>query len=239
MSRYAFLVTSAINTKFGIYTSDQRLSQTVDTIRSIRERVSNPLIIIMELAGQSLTDQQKQVLTDNCDHLLDFTDDPGVQSLYTSENWDVVKNVTEVMCFGRVLKMLHREINLFADIDRIFKVSGRYVLTDQFNIDFYEQYSTKPFIVIGPTHTSQFPKEVTQCEGQYMARLWSWPTMLNDEIVKVFDDSLDFMCQRINQGGYADIEHVLHRFLDPKKLLQIPKLGVKGNIAPNGVYIEN
>jgi len=239
MTRHAFLVTSAINTKFGVYKSDQRLEQTMSTIQSIRERVDNPMIIIMELAGEPLTPFQKKTLTENCDHLLDFTDDPAVQSIYADDNWDVVKNVTEVMCFGRALKMLHQDINLFKDIDRIFKMSGRYLLTDNFKIDFYDQYSTRPFIVIGPTCTSQFPKWLTECDGQYMARLWSWPTALNLEIIKVFENSLEFMYQRLSKGGYADIEHVLYKFLDPGKLLQIPKVGVKGNIAPNGQYIEN
>lgn len=239
MSRHAFLVTSAINSKFGIYSGQQRLSQTIDTIDSIRQRVDNPLIVIMELAGTPLTAEQKSTLADNCDHLLDFSQDPDVQALYVSDNWDVVKNVTEVMCFGRALAMLDREVELFKDCDRIFKVSGRYVLTDTFKIDFYDQYSTRPFIVIGPTCTSQFPYEVTQCQGQYMARLWSWPTALTDEVIDVYNKSLHFMYERLSQGGYADIEHVLYKFLDPKKLLQIPKLGVKGNIAPNGVFIEN
>lgn len=239
MSKYAFIVTSAINSKFGVYSGEQRLAQTIDTIKSIKDRVDDPLIVLLELAGTPPTEQQKQTLMDNCDHLIDFSSDPAVQSLYTSDNWDVVKNVTEVMCFGRALNMLHNDINLFKGVDRIFKMSGRYVLTDDFKIDFYDQYSTQSFVVIGPTCTSQFPKQVTECDGQYMARLWSWPTTLTPEVVGVYDNSLNFMYERLSKGGYADIEHVLYKFLDPAKLLQIPKLGVRGNIAPNGAFIEN
>ena len=239
MSRYAFIVTSAINTKFGVYSSEQRLAQTLDTIKSIKDRVSDPLIIVLEVAGVPLTEYQRAALTDNCNHLIDFTADPNVVGLYASDNWDVVKNVTEVLCFGNALRMLNADVGMFKGVDRIFKVSGRYVLTDDFDITYYDAYNIKPFVVIGPDQESQFPYQVTQVKRQYMARLWSWPTSLTDEVIGVYTNSLNYMYERLAAGGYADIEHVLYKFLDPEKLIQKPILGVKGNIAPNGVPISN
>lgn len=239
MSDHVFLVTSAINTKFGIYSANQRLEQTLSTIASIRSRVTDAKIVIMELAGQPLAQEQLKQLTQSSDHLMDFTNDPSVVGLYTSsDNWDVVKNVTEVMCFAKALKTL-KEIEFFEFSRRIFKVSGRYVLNDVFDINLYNQYSTQPYIVIGQEKPSQFPYQVTQIERQYMARLWSWPVELLDEVISVYDRSLVYMWERLQAGGYADIEHVLYKFLDPKKLMNLPELGIEGNIAPNGVAIKN
>lgn len=239
MSQYVFLVTSAINTKFGIYSSNQRLEQTLGTIKSIRDRVNNAKIVLMELAGVPLSPEQKEALTAASDYLLDFTNDASVTGLYHStDNWDVVKNVTEVMCFARAMRTL-KEIDFFNGSKRIFKVSGRYVLNDVFDISLYDQYSTQPFVVIGEEKPSQFPYQMTMVERQYMARLWSWPSELLDEIITVYDHSLTFMWERLRAGGYVDIEHVLFKFLDRKKLMNLPELGIEGNIAPNGVAIKN
>jgi hypothetical protein len=72
-----------------------------------------------------------------------------------------------------------------------------------------------------------------------MARLWSWPATELDTVIKVYEDSLSYIGQRVSQGGYADIEHVLYKFLPTELVQEIPVLGVEGFIAPNGVPIKN
>jgi hypothetical protein len=183
-----------------------------------------------------LTETQSELIEQNCDLLLDFSRDPDVQAIYQSDNWDVVKNSTEIMCFGRALRMC-RDDGDFAGYDRIHKMSGRYILNDEFNLAVYEQYSDK--IIIGPKHKSQFPFQVTGIELQYMARLWSWPTDKLDTVIKVYEDSLAYIGERVTHGGYADIEHVLYKFLPAELVQEIPVLGVEGSIAPNGVAIKN
>ena len=53
VNKYAVIVTSAINTKFGVYSSDQRLAQTLDTIASIRTRIPGCTIFLLEISGVS------------------------------------------------------------------------------------------------------------------------------------------------------------------------------------------
>jgi hypothetical protein len=239
-SRYAFIITSAINTKFGIYTSDQRLAQTLNTIKSIRERAPGSKIILLEMAGLPLSDEQANTLRNSVDNLLDFTADPAVTSLYNStDNWDVVKNVTEVSCFANALQRLTVDTNILADCQRIFKVSGRYTLTDQFDISVYDQYSTENMIIVSRKRKSQFPFGTTQTEYQYMSRTWSWPTKLTAEIIDNYNQGLQFMATRLAAGGYIDIEHMLYRFLDAGKVLELDEVGVEGNIGPNGTVVRD
>jgi len=233
---HAFVVTSAINSKFGVYSPTQRLEQTLETIRTLRERVPDCRVIIMECTGISLSPEQEEALDAAADVLVDWTSDPDVQAIYQSENWDVVKNTTEIMCFGRTLRICLDDGD-FVGIDRVHKMSGRYLLTDDFKLELYAQNPDK--IIIGPKHTSQFPIEVTGIELQYMARLWSWPENMTEEVIKVYEDSLMYIAQRVAQGGYADIEHVLYKFLPPEHILEVPLLGVEGSIAPNGAAIKN
>jgi hypothetical protein len=236
MIRHCFVVTSAVNSKFGIYNAEERLAQTVITLQNIRFRVPDAKIIVMECAGTALTQAQSDTLEQNCDLLLDFSQDPDVLAIYQSDNWDVVKNSTEIMCFGRALRMC-RDDGDFDGYDRIHKMSGRYVLNDDFDLAVYEKHKDR--IVIGPKHQSQFPFQVTGIELQYMARLWSWPASQLDTVIKVYEDSLSYIGERVSQGGYADIEHVLYKFLPVDLVQEIPLLGVEGFIAPNGVPIKN
>jgi hypothetical protein len=236
MIRHCFVVTSAVNSKFGIYSAEERLAQTVITLQNIKFKVPDAKIVVMECAGTSLTDSQSQTLESNCDLLLDFSNDADVKAIYQSDNWDVVKNSTEIMCFGRALRMC-RDDGDFDGYDRIHKMSGRYILNDDFDLGVYEQYPDQ--IIIGPKHQSQFPFQITGIELQYMARLWSWPASQLDTVIGVYEDSLSYIGQRVSQGGYADIEHVLYKFLPQELVKEIPLLGVEGFIAPNGVPIKN
>lgn len=236
MIKHGFVVTSAVNSKFGVYSPAARMQQTLTTLQNVRAKVPGCKIIVMECAGTPLTDAQSELIEENCDLLLDFSSDPDVQAIYQSDNWDVVKNSTEIMCFGRALRMCQDDGD-FAGLDRIHKMSGRYVLNDDFNLSVYEEHPDR--IIIGPKHQSQFPLQVTGIELQYMARLWSWPSTQTERVIQVYNDSLAYIGQRVSQGGYADIEHVLYKFLPTELVTEIPVLGVEGSIAPNGVAIKN
>lgn len=236
MIKHGFVVTSAVNSKFGVYSPEERLTQTVITLQNIRFRVPDAKIFVMECAGTALTDAQSNTLEQNCDLLLDFSRDPDVLAIYQSDNWDVVKNSTEIMCFARALRMCQDDGD-FAGLDRIHKMSGRYILNDEFSPGVYEEYPDR--IIIGPKHRSQFPHQVTGIELQYMARLWSWPADQTERVIQVYNDSLSYIGERVSQGGYADIEHVLYKFLPPELVQELPVLGVEGFIAPNGVPIKN
>jgi hypothetical protein len=236
MIKHCFIVTSAVNSKFGIYSPEERLAQTVITLQNIKFKIPDAKIIVMECAGTVLTQSQSDTLENNCDLLVDFSQDPDVLAIYQSDNWDVVKNSTEIMCFGRALRMCQDDGD-FKGVDRIHKMSGRYVLNDEFDLSVYEQYKDR--IIIGPKHQSQFPYQVTGIELQYMARLWSWPNNQTERVIQVYQDSLAYIGQRVSQGGYADIEHVLYKFLPQELVQELPLLGVEGFIAPNGVPIKN
>jgi len=236
MIKHCFVVTSAVNSKFGVYSAAARMQQTLTTLQNIRAKVPGCKIIVMECAGTPLTEAQSGLIEENCDLLLDFSSDPDVRAIYASDNWDVVKNSTEIMCFGRALRMCQDDGD-FAGYDRIHKMSGRYLLNDDFDLNVYEQHTDR--IIIGPKHKSQFPFEVTGIELQYMARLWSWPASQTEVAIKVYNDSLAYIGERVSRGGYADIEHVLYKFLPADLVTELAVVGVEGTIAPNGVAIKN
>ena len=237
--KHCFVVTSAVNSKFGVYSPAARLQQTLTTLTSIKSYIPDAKIIVMECTGTPLTESQSDLLEERSDLLIDFSEDAEVQAIYNStDNWDIVKNSTEILCFGKTLRLCLEDGD-FDGCDRIHKMSGRYILTDKFNESLPLYTEHKDRIIIGEKYKSQFPPGVTGIELQYMARLWSWPANITERIVKVYEDSLNYIAERVANNGYADIEHVLYKFLPADLVTELPVLGVEGSIAPNGHPVKN
>lgn len=235
-----FFITSAINTKFGIFDSEQRLSQTMATVASIRRHAAGAAIYWLEMSAEPLTDNQRKQILTVTDKLIDFTTDATVKQLYhSSDNWDIVKNVNEVQCFQRILTNLVNSQQLDS-YQRCFKISGRYTLNEKFNAAYYSQHLVQNAIVLARRRASQFPPAITGgITEQFMSRLWSWPTTLTAEIILGYQNGLEYMFERLGQGGYADIEHVLFRFLDHGKIIELDAVGIQGRIGPNGVAVQD
>lgn len=231
------MITSAINTKFGVFTSEQRLQQTIDTINSINGRVPNARIHLIEMSAIPLTDEQRNQLNPLVDGILDFDEDPDVKDIFnSSENWDWVKNATEVMCFKQAIEGLI-DIGALGDVDRVHKISGRYTLSDAFDLSVFEQHPDK--IVIKHKMNSQFPYHLTQVDKQYMSRLWSWPIALTPNVITAYEDGFTYIAERISEGGYCDIEHMLYKFLPNEFIHEVSRTGISGNLGPNGTRIDD
>jgi hypothetical protein len=238
------IVTSAIESRFGIYKPEQRLEMTLATIANLRERMPGVVIAISEVSGAGLQQKYEDALMDSCDYYFDWTKDKEVNFIYTNtgwyDNWDIVKNLTELTTFPKVLQaVIDNNIIEEHNIDRVFKMSGRYQLNEKFDIDLYETEACKNKVVIGKRYKSQFPFQVTLLSEQYMARLLSWPKELHKPMVTWYAVARDYMIQRMSAGGYSDIEHCLFYALPQDQVQEVDEVGVYGNIAPNGAPIIN
>ncbi len=236
------IVTSAVESRFGIYTADQRLTMTLDTMRNLRARIPDVKIVVNEVSGNGISKAREDALVEHCDIFLDFTTNHEVNWIYNNSawynNWDVVKNLTELTTFPLSLHTL-LDAQELDGIDRVFKMSGRYQLNEKFNLDLYRTDAAKDKIVIGRRCASQFPYEVTLLREQYMARLLSWPASMQKDMANYYVTARDYMRARMKAGGYADIEHCLFYALPPERVLEVDEVGVFGTIAPNGQPIVN
>lgn len=233
-----FILTSAINSKFGVYTPEQRLEQTIDSIKSIKQYAPGADVAIVEMTGVSPTAEQLDALKPHVQFIMDYSKDPDVVGIYNStDNWDIVKNTTEVMVFSKALSTLlgDRQIGKY---DRVFKMSGRYQLTANFDYPAYD--ALKDRIVVVQRKQSQFPFGVTGgMQFQYMSRLWSWPSDKTDVVIDTYTTGFLAMAERLGDGGYFDIEHMLFKYLPTNLVTELAKVGIAGLLGPNGIQIED
>lgn len=226
-----FLVSSAIHTTHGIFTPEQRLKQTIETCKSIKSRCPAHIMII-DGGDKDLSDDEKKELSPHIDTFVSFCDSPQLKNILVIPSQDIVKNMAEIMTFGTMFEQL-LENGEYKNYKRIFKMSGRYTLNDTFNYDTH--YNAMGKIIIRGPFTSQFPSSVTgNVIFQYMSRLWSFDSELLPEIAQVYRNMFANMNQVLSSGGYIDIEHLLFSHLREDLIQRISKIGVEGNIAPNG-----
>jgi hypothetical protein len=226
-----FLVSSAIHTKHGVYSPEQRLEQTIETCKSIKSRCPADIMII-DGGDKDLSDEEKEKLSPHIFTFISFCESPHLKYILSIPSQDIVKNMAEIMTFGTMFEQMNMTED-YKHYKRIFKMSGRYVLNDDFNYDTH--YNAKGKIVIRGPFTSQFTPAVTgNVIFQYMSRLWSFDSELFPEITQVYRNMFADMNKRLTDGGYIDIEHLLFSHLREDLIQKISKIGVQGNIAPNG-----
>jgi hypothetical protein len=223
-----FLLSSAVNTRFGDFSFNGRMRQTIDTVKSVVKRIPDAKIVIIESSGVPLDGATYEQLKDISHFIINFSGDPEIQRIHKEiDNWDIVKSSCEVACFNQTFGILDG-YNAFDGIDRVHKLSGRYELTDYFNPYLYEVEKNK--IILLHKKGTQF-NEMVDIPYQYMSRLWSWPIKYQDHVRSFYKYAADELTKRHNDGRFADIEHLLYDFLDPKLILTVDKIGVKGVVA--------
>lgn len=244
MSKQTILITSAVYSNYGIYTPEQRIQQTLETALSARKYVPDATIILID---NSKVDVQKDdsaeftALLDAVDYYIDNSDDADIQHFHNNvQNYDIGKNAMECLGMFKALSFIASNEELMNEIvtsDRIFKLSGRYVLTDAFNIDAFSNADTKDKYVFKKAQPSWIPEQDTGVTTLLQTRLYSFTPSLFTDTVNLFKQIIDNMFATFNQQKYIDVEHSMSKFIPADKLVELEVVGLQGNIAPNGMMI--
>lgn len=134
------LITSVINTPNtpnislnnilprSIYTREERFKHTKETIISIKKFIPNPIILLVECSD--FTDEEYMYFYSNCDYILNLWDNLSLHSSI----FGLSKSLGEGTMTIEALKLIIKH-NL--QFDNLFKISGRYYLTTNFNYGNY------------------------------------------------------------------------------------------------------
>lgn len=229
-----FLVTSAIYTSYGKCSTEERIEQTKETIKSIKTYAPGSTIVLLD-AGEKSVDIDFGV------ELIDYTQKQIIREpldYYLKNNRDIepdiiIKSMLEIIMFEDYLKS--RLLNSYS---RIFKLSGRYKLNS--NFDYLRHLESKNKVLILPPCQSQhlYNLEVSSSMFQYMTRCWSFDGDLILNILKTYDKmkkDIIFASRTEKQG---DVEHLLYKHLDKRLVKYTPIMGIEGYYAPLNLWIE-
>ena len=238
------LLTSAVYSNYGIYTPEQRIEQTLATAKSAKERIPGAVIILIDNSKvdvQNDDSDQFNELIDTVDYYIDNSDDPDIQHFHNHvTNYDVGKNAMEALGLFKALNYIKSDDTIMKDVNesaRIFKLSGRYVVTDKFDIAKFDNKDTKDKYVFKRRQAAWIPKADTGVDALLQTRLYSFTPGLLDETITLFQQIIENMFSTFNQQKYIDVEHSMSKFIPQDKLVELDTVGLQGNIAPNGMMI--
>jgi hypothetical protein len=223
-----FLITSAIMSKHGAFSVEERFNQTIDTIDSIKKYAPGSSISLIESSVVPLNVEKYQShLNLLVDEYIDFTRDETVISITKQwSNQHIVKNVTESHVLSQVLNNFKTEHN------RIFKISGRYVLTDQFKL--IEQDVLDPVVVFRDKWPNNWPEGMCDIPFQYPITGLSFSSKLIEFMQDVYTKSYFEILKHVNKQQYCDLEHALYKFIPEEKIKLIKVTTVRGLRATDG-----
>jgi hypothetical protein len=245
--KFLFLVGSALKhfqeEKFSAYDEEQRFEQTLKTIECIREKVPNSYVVLFECSSKPIDERQKDVIKEKADLFLEFYNEPVLKQIYENlesrpELITYVKSLLETRGLLNTLYLIKKH-NLFSDSQRVFKLTGRYMLNEYFDIKDYEskfleeRYIIKKYDYL-PQEAENFDgKELENvyaylygAKGMMVTGLWSFDRMLFNEIVETLEKAFVYMEKMIQYTAGTDVEHSLYRFLNKRNVISIPNLGL-------------
>ena len=200
---HCFLITSVIYSKenkkvsYGgarsIFTPDERIQQTAHTIATIRQKAPQAKVVLVEAGLRNLPDDLKE----KADQYLYLGDKKLVRWACDS----TFKSLGETSMLLYTLKYLKQEADFY------FKISGRYFLSDEFDLN---SWSDGGFVL----YFIQDDYISTRLYGFRKEMLKTWKYALIKGLPFSFI-------------GYA-IENTLARFVPAKFTRRISKLGVTG-----------
>jgi hypothetical protein len=124
------------------------------------------------------------------------------------------------------------EHNIFSDVTRVFKLSGRYKLNDYFDIEDYKsKFLMNKYVMKYYDYEERF-KDMNDiyttlygCKGSIVTGLWSFDRFLFNDIFNVLEKSFQYMERAIQLTAGIDIEHSFYHFIERDSILNVPVLG--------------
>lgn len=222
-----FLISSTINTvsstvlgghKRSMFSTQERFEQTLHTIKSIKGRINNPIIVLLE--SSQLDEKMKETLSKECTIYVDLSNHSI--SKYLSESKD--KGLSEIYSLRQGMRYV---LELGIQFDVLFKLGGRYYLDDKFDISMFDSKS----LVFREFSNENFKEDrwfSTMLYGIGWEHRWNYMEALSDILVL-----------RSNNMT-PDIEHSIRILLINRPEMKIvDRIGGSGRMAVNGELAEH
>jgi hypothetical protein len=210
------IVPSAIGARIGVIDIKDRFTQTLEGLKSIRERIPNSYIIFCDCSLES-TGGDAGVILPLVDQYFDFAQHEQVRqfSMYG------MKSHGELVMFVSAIQFALANIDM-SSVDRIFKLGGRGILNDQFDIEKYKEAKGK--------YVFKTPSDSWMGNGMkiYETRMYSLHKDNIDDYFKKFDNIIG-SCE----GGFQS-EHSHYKCLDPDMVYPFETLGLQYVVSSTG-----
>ena len=233
-----FTVTSALNASpaNSRFSNAQRLEQTRATVQSIRARLPDADIIVADGSIQQPEAASIAALGDGVTFAW-YGDLPELQQVAAFPNFNVVKNVSELALYSRLIADLLGRNDLVR-YRRVFKLSGRYQLNDRFHAASHLSARAAERFVFARRTKATLSEAATGTAYAWQTRLFSFDPCLAYLLGSLYMVSLRTMREKLARGIYTDVEHSIGCLLNPNLVIECEAIGVSGEVGTYDLHIE-
>ena len=219
LSKNVFVVSSTINANIGYISNQDRFRETLQTIESIRRYAKDSIILLVDNSTLRLDSNLESILTRMVDFYLYIGDrKPAIEF-----NKNGVRSAGEAYLFLVALDFIENSIK--EDVHRVFKISGRYRLTEDFDVTEYDQERYKG--------TYCFRENDSDKDVCLHTRLWSFCYTLKSDAKNTIQQ-----CFKTIFDKQINIEEALFIHIDKKLLIMNKKIHCEGRPALwNNIHI--
>lgn len=223
-----FYVTSAVcvNGRLSIFSDEERFEQTVNTIKSIQKYCPNSQIYVVDVSSEEGYEKYLDKISETGANVLYIGDHPIVRE-YSKNGMKSQGELTALILFLEWFEQNKVEAK------RIYKISGRYELNDNFKLGLEYKNS----FVFLKSVDSWMPEEIQNATGIkkfFETRLYHMDYNLFPLYKKSVYDMLE-TCNKYN----VNIEHSIYHVLKDKNVVELDKVGLSGRIAPSGEFKDD
>lgn len=229
-----FCIVSAIGNNYGIFSYQQRFEQLLSTIKSIKKYASGSDIVIYDASENLLPEKDVVYLNTLVNQVILLNEDMYIHFLkYNSK--DPSPNKFEKKTVGEIQSML-AFLNFLKNhkkrYNRVFKLSGRYELNDNFNLSSYADKTDKCVFL---------NKENWYDQHVFTMRLWSFDYNRLDDILNVFQTMQKYTYDLVTlTKNFEIVEFTFTKFIEKLQVpyVMVDKIGVYGLMGLNGKLID-
>ena len=231
-NKHLFIVTSTLNATMGVFDYETRINQTLDTLRILREKVPEAIIVLTDSSPNNVDDSVLGQLSKYSNLNIMFQQDRDLVTLANAGLKSQAENV-----------LLHKTISLFksnpdlmrvmSSVKRVYKMSGRTNLTDKFDIARYDDPALYGKYTFKKRMYTWLPIDAmadADVDHLLITRMYSMCVSLLDNYYQI----LPKMFKSINEYG-IDTEHAHYKHIDKQYLIEFDEIYCQGTMASTGM----
>jgi hypothetical protein len=223
-----YIVTSALKIVMGVFTYEERFEQTLKTFESIRKKDPNSIILLLDISLEPLPEEHRKILNETVDIYFDLSNNPDVRKCTEHRLKNLSETVSLLNCLFQ-LKANPEMQKIMYSVKRVFKITGRGELEDDFDITVYDDPKLFGKFVFAKRLPTWMPEVKRGATDLLRTRLLSFCPSLLDTYFNV----LQQLPPLLNE---MDFEHAHFITIPSETLVEFDRVCMKCMVASTGVW---
>ena len=221
-----FIVTSALNATMGAVSREDRIIQTREGIKSLREKCPNAIIILSDGSPIKLEKEKLLDLSETVNICMDWSEDSDIKQFAENGRKSEAENVLMIKTM-MLLKHNPDMMQLMPSVRRIFKLSGRTNIDDEFDVNEHNHFGKYVFKKRMSSWIADDRRDIYT--DLLITRMFSLcPSLIDDYIAVCYKNLNSIKIFKV------DTEHAHFFNINRKYLVELDKIHCHGIVAGSG-----